>query len=251
MHSLAQHPDTEAALPKIVVSGSPSSLLLTTKRVIDVVLAGLILLLLTPLLLLIAIAIKLDTPGPVFFIQRRIGSAKRSIGGQSVWVTYPFDFYKFRSMTHGADPERHRVFVRAFIQNDTETMAQYQGTRTNAANQCKMTEDPRITRIGKVLRKLSLDELPQFWNVLKGDMSVVGPRPPIDYEVEMYHSWHHRRFAATPGITGLWQVTARSSASFDEMVRLDIDYIEHLSLWLDLKIMVKTPYVMLKGKGAE
>jgi len=107
-----------------------------------------------------------------------------------------------------------------------------------------------VTWLGKLLRRSSLDELPQLWNVLKGDMSLVGPRPPIPYEVEMYEPWHHQRLAADPGLTGLWQVTARSSANFDEMVRLDIWYIEHQSLWLDLKILLKTPWVVVTSKGA-
>jgi lipopolysaccharide/colanic/teichoic acid biosynthesis glycosyltransferase len=115
----------------------------------------------------------------------------------------------------------------------------------------KLVKDARVTTLGRFLRKSSLDELPQFWNVLKGDMSLVGPRPPIPYEVEMYRDWHHERLAAQPGVTGLWQVTARSSADFDEMVRLDIHYVEHLSFWLDLKILIMTPLAVLNGNGAE
>ncbi len=115
----------------------------------------------------------------------------------------------------------------------------------------RSADDNRLTRLGRWLRETSLDELPQLWNVLKGDMSLVGPRPPLPYEVEMYEPWHCQRLAARPGITGLWQVTARSSADFDEMVQLDINYIQHQSLWLDLKILLKTPIAVLSGKGAE
>jgi lipopolysaccharide/colanic/teichoic acid biosynthesis glycosyltransferase len=113
-----------------------------------------------------------------------------------------------------------------------------------------LTEDPRVTRLGKFLRKSSIDELPQLWNVLRGDMSIVGPRPPIPYEVEMYKPWHRKRLMAKPGLTGLWQVTARSSADFDEMVRMDIWYIEHQSLWLDLRILLKTPLSVMSMEGA-
>lgn len=126
-------------------------------------------------------------------------------------------------------------------------MDRLQGKKTETR---KLENDSRITRVGRFLRKYSLDELPQFLNVLRGDMSLVGPRPPIDYEVDLYKPWHMKRFMARQGLTGLWQVTARSTASFEEMVQLDIEYIEKKSLWLDIKIIAKTPFVMIAGKGA-
>lgn len=150
-------------------------------------------------------------------------------------------------MIQGADPALHRNYVSAFINNDCDNMKEVQGKDTDAY---KLVEDPRITRLGRFLRKSSLDELPQFWNVMKGDMSLVGPRPPLPYEVECYETWHLQRLQGKPGLTGLWQVTARCSCDFDEAVKLDIEYLQHRSLWLDIKIMVKTPFEVLSGRGA-
>jgi lipopolysaccharide/colanic/teichoic acid biosynthesis glycosyltransferase len=150
-------------------------------------------------------------------------------------------------MYQDAESEMHRAYIQAFIHNDQQGMSELQNGDTEVR---KLVDDPRITPLGRFLRKSSLDELPQLWNVFKGDMSLVGPRPPIPYEVEMYEPQHCRRLGTKPGITGLWQVTARSSADFDEMVSLDVEYIEHQSLWLDLKILLQTPMVVLRGKGA-
>jgi lipopolysaccharide/colanic/teichoic acid biosynthesis glycosyltransferase len=119
-----------------------------------------------------------------------------------------------------------------------------------ATGTLKIPNDPRITRVGKIIRKTSIDELPQLFNVLRGDMSLVGPRPPIPYEVELYQDWHKRRFEAIPGMTGLWQIAGRNRVSFDEMVRMDIEYIEHQSLLLDVQILIKTPFAVVSGKGA-
>jgi lipopolysaccharide/colanic/teichoic acid biosynthesis glycosyltransferase len=217
------------------------------KRSLDVVIAGGLLLFFAPLLLVIAILIKLDSRGPVIFAQKRVGLRCTMKNGRRCWEIGTFTFYKFRTMQHRADPDLHRAFVEAFINNDTERMAEMNGDDPQAR---KLVTDPRITRVGRLLRCSSLDELPQLWNVLCGDMSLVGPRPPIPYEVDMYQNWHRQRLATMPGITGMWQISARSSADFDEMVRLDIWYIDHQSLWLDLKILFKTPFVILKGKGA-
>jgi lipopolysaccharide/colanic/teichoic acid biosynthesis glycosyltransferase len=203
--------------------------------------------LLSPLMLLIAIMIKLDSPGPVIFSQKRVGARRHTRNGRTAWEIEHFSCYKFRSMVANADAKLHQTYVQAFIKNDNAGMAAAQGTDTHVR---KLVKDPRITRVGKWLRKSSLDELPQLWNILKGDMSLVGPRPSIPYEVETYEPWHRRRLDAKPGLTGLWQVTARSSASFDQSVELDIEYINHQSIWLDLWILVKTPLAVLARKGA-
>jgi len=206
------------------------------KRCIDVALSLTALVALAPLLLIIAILVKLGSRGPVIFAQERIGYDPKTRSPR------PFTFYKFRSMRQDADAEVHRVHVTNLIQKHT-TPRPGQGT-------LKMVRDPRITRVGHILRDSSLDELPQLFNVLKGDMSIVGPRPALPYEVEIYEEWHRRRLLALPGITGWWQVVGRNRVSFDEMVRMDLDYIQHQSLGLDLKIMLLTPWAVISGKGA-
>lgn len=190
------------------------------------------LLIFSPLFLIIAIAIKVTSPGPVFFKQERVG-----LNGKT------FLFYKFRSMTANNDPLKHKEYITKFI-NQANTAAVEPGI-------FKLTDDPRITTVGRFLRKTSLDELPQLLNVLKGDMSLVGPRPPIPYECDLYDIWHRRRLLLSkPGITGLWQVTGRSRTTFDEMVRLDLKYLQEWSLILDLKILFMTPKAVLSGSGA-
>lgn len=218
------------------------------KRLCDVLVAGMLLLILLPLMALIALLITLETPGPAIFRQERVGARRRKNDPQGSWEVCRFTMYKFRTMYNNADSGTHRAFVQAFIAGDEEGMTAVQGEETRTR---KLVHDRRVTRMGQFLRKSSLDELPQFLNVLNGDMSLIGPRPPIPYEVEMYEAWHHRRLATQPGLTGLWQVTARSSADFDEMVRLDIEYIQRQSFLLDLKILLKTPLAVLSGKGAE
>jgi lipopolysaccharide/colanic/teichoic acid biosynthesis glycosyltransferase/CheY-like chemotaxis protein len=217
------------------------------KRLIDVMIAMIALILLSPLMLLIAILIKVDSPGPVTFKQERIRSKQRNTDSGKIPGVETFPFLKFRTMYHGASSEPHRNYLQAFIKNDHENMKRIQPSDSQIR---KLKDDPRVTRLGRFLRKSSMDEIPQLWNVLKGDMTLVGPRPPIPYEVEMYEPWHRRRLLVKPGLTGLWQVTARSSADFDEMVRMDIWYIEHQSLWLDLKIILKTPLSVLSLEGA-
>lgn len=205
---------------------------LIVKRSIDIVWSFLALLLVSPLLAGIAIGIKLTSPGPVFFRQERLGLNGRK-----------FMFLKFRSMYTDNDPRSHQEYVRKLIEESKKESSE------NIIY--KMTDDPRITPFGRFLRKSSLDEIPQFINVLTGEMSLVGPRPPIPYECDMYDVWHKRRLlSCKPGITGQWQVTGRSTTTFDEMVRMDLDYIENWSLWKDIKILFKTPRVVLMGKGA-
>jgi lipopolysaccharide/colanic/teichoic acid biosynthesis glycosyltransferase len=217
------------------------------KRCFDFTLAFTVLVIFSPLFLLIAILILIDSRGSVFFIQQRVGARWLKVGSSIYWRQVVFPCFKFRTMVDKADQSLHKDYIRAFIQNDFEGMKACQNEDTHV---CKLIHDPRITRIGKCLRKTSLDELPQFWNVLIGDMSVVGPRPAIPYELEYYKPWHFKRYQALPGITGLWQVSSRSSADFDDMVKLDITYIENQSFWLDLKIILKTPLAVFSCRGA-
>jgi lipopolysaccharide/colanic/teichoic acid biosynthesis glycosyltransferase len=209
---------------------------LGAKRLIDIIgsIVGLILCL--PVLVIIALAIKLTSKGPVLFRQVRLGQYGKK-----------FTFLKFRSMYVNNDQKIHEEYMKRFIVGAS-------GTEQTAGNQqklYKLTVDPRITPVGRFLRNTSLDELPQFLNVLKGEMSLVGPRPPVIYEFKRYDLWHKQRLSAVkPGITGLWQVDGRSRVKFDEMVRLDIRYARSWSLWLDMKILLKTPGAVISGNGA-
>lgn len=234
---------------EITALRSSTGLYYSIKRCWDFIISFIFLIVLSPLLVLISILIVLDSPGPVIFSQKRVGCKIRlQKDGLSKELT-TFTFYKFRTMRHKADDQCHRDFVQAYINDDVQKMEQLQGGPVNTVNGYKLNRDSRITRIGSFLRKSSLDELPQFWNVLRGDMSLVGPRPPIPYEVEMYKPWHRERLYATPGITGLWQVNSRNASNFDEMVRLDIEYIRQQSLWLDLQLLIKTPFAVISKKG--
>ncbi|MDQ3348453.1 MAG: sugar transferase [Acidobacteriota bacterium] len=204
------------------------------KRALDLLISVTLLVLLLPVFLLIAALQKLSSPGPILFRQPRVGQTMK-----------PFMMLKFRSMRVNADQALHQEFVTKFIRSG----AQLHSAGRKAVY--KLTDDPRITPLGRVLRKTSLDELPQLWNVVRGEMSLVGPRPPLAYEVEQYHPWHWRRVVdAKPGITGLWQVKGRSRTTFDEMVRLDIRYAKNYSLWMDIKILLATPGAVFSGKGA-
>jgi lipopolysaccharide/colanic/teichoic acid biosynthesis glycosyltransferase len=206
------------------------------KRIMDLVGSFMALLLLSPLFLVITVFIKLTSPGPVFFKQVRTGQYGRL-----------FTILKFRTMQVNNNDSIHREFMRKFIENNMKG-----GPSSGSEGVVfKMRDDPRITPIGNFLRKSSLDELPQFFNVLKGEMSLVGPRPPIPYEVENYAPWHrYRILVRKPGITGLWQVKGRSMTTFDDMVRLDLQYSRTWSLWLDIKLLLATPGVVIRGKGA-
>jgi exopolysaccharide biosynthesis polyprenyl glycosylphosphotransferase len=201
------------------------------KRTIDIIGSCFALLLASPALVLIAVAIKLTSKGPILFKQQRLGQ----YGAR-------FTFLKFRSMHFQNDAKIHQDFVRQLISGKDDH---------RQPDGYKIKDDPRVTPIGRFLRKTSLDELPQFFNVLTGEMSLVGPRPPIPYEVEAYDIWHRRRFLeAKPGITGLWQVEGRSRVKFDEMVRLDLKYARTWSPWLDIKILLQTPWAVLRRDGA-
>ncbi len=204
------------------------------KRGVDVLGSLTLLILLSPLFLLIGLLVKAGSRGPVFFAQTRVGQMMK-----------PFRMQKFRTMKVDADSALHREYVTSFI-NATAQSQQSAGQPL-----FKIVQDPRVTRFGRVLRKTSLDELPQLWNVLRGEMSLVGPRPALPYELEQYKPWHCRRvLEAKPGITGLWQVVGRSRTTFDEMVRLDLRYAKTCSLWNDLKILAATPAAVFSGKGA-
>lgn len=217
------------------------------KRTIDVVISAILLVLLLPLMIMIAIMIFMYSPGPIFFIQERVGAKRQFDGSHSYWKRVNFRCYKFRTMKLNADSAIHRAYVQALITKDEERMTALQGEATGIR---KLIHDSRIIRPGVILRKLSLDELPQLWNVLRGDMSLVGPRPSIPYEVEVYQRWHLGRFQAQPGISGLQQVKARCTSDFDQQVRLDLEYIQNQSMWLDLKIILQTPLVIFSTKGA-
>lgn len=198
------------------------------KRLIDLLVASLALLLFAPLMVTVAIAIRLSSRGPIFYTQQRVGYRGRI-----------FPFFKFRSMHVGNDDTIHRDYTRQWI-TENRAHSNKSGTKT-----FKIVNDPRVFWVGRFIRKFSIDELPQLLNVLRGEMSVVGPRPAFSYEVEVYREWHRRRFEAPPGITGLWQVSGRNRLSFEEMVKLDIDYLENWSLLLDLQILWRTARVVL------
>ncbi|MFH1679848.1 MAG: sugar transferase [Candidatus Eisenbacteria bacterium] len=205
------------------------------KRLFDVVTAAILIVLLLPFFALIAALIKALSPGPVLFRQTRAGRRGE-----------PFEFFKFRTMRADTDDRIHREYANNFISGRELNI----GEQADEKPVYKMTRDPRVTSIGLILRKTSLDELPQLYNVLKGEMSLVGPRPPIVYELQHYREWHKRRLDAKPGLTGLWQVSGRSEVPFNEMVLLDLYYIDHWSLKLDFEILLRTIPVILFGRGA-
>jgi len=222
-------------------------LYLLSKRCMDIVLSSLLLVVTLPFLLFIALLIKLDSPGPVFFKQERVKLRKPPTEGPKRWKVNTFIMYKFRTMRYNSNPGIHQQFVKALIRDDRSEMARLCNDDNSMVN--KLKDDPRITRVGRVLRRLSLDELPQLWNVLKGEMSLVGPRPPIVYEIAEYKPHHWRRLETIPGCTGLWQVKGWCTLGFEEMVELDAYYIDHQSLWLDMKILLQTGLAILSGKG--
>lgn len=220
---LSVYPEFKVNSPKKIVSD-------IAKRTMDLVVATTALIVILPLLAVVAVLIKVTSPGPVFFKQKRVG-----FGGRE------FTLFKFRSMNINNDESVHKAFVKDFIKNS--------GLEVSDDTQAfKIVHDKRVTRIGAFLRKTSLDELPQLLNIICGDMSLVGPRPPIKYEVDEYHIWHRRRvMEVKPGLTGFWQVYGRSSTSFENMVRMDIYYIKYRNFLLDVMLILRTPFVLLKG----
>jgi exopolysaccharide biosynthesis polyprenyl glycosylphosphotransferase len=233
------HPDRVADIklyPDLSQKGLKKQFPTVVKRSIDVLGSGILLLILFPVLAAIALAIKLSSRGPIIFKQERLGQFGRR-----------FKCLKFRTMYTDNDPKIHREYALSFIAGKTETQEKDEAEPTVY----KIKNDPRVTPVGRFLRKTSLDELPQFWNVLSGDMSLVGPRPPVPYEFEVYDFWHRRRvLEVRPGVTGLWQVSGRSRIRFNDMVRLDLRYAERWSLWLDFKILLATPRAVFTGDGA-
>jgi lipopolysaccharide/colanic/teichoic acid biosynthesis glycosyltransferase len=209
---------------------------LAAKRAFDLVVSVAALILLAPAFLLIAIAIKLDSPGPVFFTQERVGSRRRG----SQWVIETFQFRKFRSMAHGADETIHAAHVRAYVE----------GALQPGSDGFKLEDDERVTRLGRFLRLTSLDELPQLVNVVRGEMSLVGPRPLPAYEVVLHEQQHLERLAALPGITGPWQVSGRCALDFEEMMVLDINYVRDRTLVTDIALLLKTIPAVVSCRGA-
>jgi lipopolysaccharide/colanic/teichoic acid biosynthesis glycosyltransferase len=207
------------------------------RRLVDIIFALALILLLSPLLIAVAVAIRFDSHGPALFRQRRVGYGERQ-----------FTLFKFRSMRLDADPRGHQEYVTALIKG---TDATHEGGNDDGRGDLyKVAVDNRITPVGRWIRAWSIDELPQLFNVVLGDMTLVGPRPAIPYEVTEYPTWYLERFAVKPGLTGYWQVSGRSERSYEEMVRLDIAYVRNRSLGLDLSILFKTPWTVLSRKGA-
>lgn len=204
------------------------------KRALDVFISIIVLIISLPFYLAIAVVIKCTSEGPVLFRQERIGKNGK-----------PFIFLKLRTMKYGSSDEQHREFCRDFIRGSLSA-----DSEKKKETAYKIVNDPRVTGVGRFLRKSSLDELPQFINILKGDMTLVGPRPSLKYEYKYYDDWHKRRVAVKPGLTGLWQVSGRSNVTFQEMINLDLYYIENWSIILDIKIILRTIPVVLFGKGA-
>jgi lipopolysaccharide/colanic/teichoic acid biosynthesis glycosyltransferase len=213
------------------------------KRLIDIGLSLVLLIVVSPVMAIIAVALKLDSRGPVIFIQERAGSRRVVRRRQAWWEMRTFYCYKFRSMYSDIDQTAHERFIKDFVNGSLVD-------GPTDVTPFKLTGDARVTRVGRFLRRMSLDELPQLVNVLKGDMSLVGPRPVPLYEVAEYESWHYERLAARPGITGTWQVYGRGRVSFAEMVRMDIEYVRRPSLSADFRLLVATLPAVFNGKGA-
>jgi lipopolysaccharide/colanic/teichoic acid biosynthesis glycosyltransferase len=236
--AFTEKPEHTKIYPDVFARMERKKAALVAKRMIDFFGSFFALALFAPIYLAFAVLIKIDSPGPVFYRQERIGMFGKR-----------FILLKFRSMHTHNDSTIHQNFVKSLIHGENKQEACSKNFKKKETY--KITMDPRVTSVGKLLRKTSLDELPQFINVLLGDMSLVGPRPPIPYECAEYDVWHRKRLLEMkPGITGLWQVKGRSATSFDDMVRMDIKYLQEWSLWLDFKILLETPWVVLKGKGA-
>ena len=239
-HDTKQRPSNPMLYPDLSQRHKGTRLSSITKRTMDVVGSTLALVVLSPVFLMVALAIRLSSKGPVFYRQQRVGQYGK-----------PFTFIKFRSMYAGNDSGIHQEYVAKLIAGQAQRHPTNGNGNGDGAGVYKLTNDPRVTQVGTFLRRTSLDELPQLVNVLRGEMSLVGPRPAIPYEVAKYQTWHRRRILEVkPGITGLWQVNGRSRIGFDEMVRLDLRYAKAWSPWFDLKILLRTPRAVFIGEGA-
>jgi lipopolysaccharide/colanic/teichoic acid biosynthesis glycosyltransferase len=230
-----------------IVAAKPSRFAYrVAKRATDIVLATALLVVFAPAFVAIAIAIKLDSRGPVLFVHERIGSRRvgRNARGAELWVPYPFRMFKFRSMVRDADPALHVLHIEQFATGVLD------GVDNDSEGKFKLHDDPRITRVGRFLRRTSIDELPQLLNVIRGEMTLVGPRPVPAYEVAHYAPADYERFTSKPGLTGLWQVSGRANLSFAEMIALDIDYVQRRSLPLDVEILAKTCTAVSSRRGA-
>jgi exopolysaccharide biosynthesis polyprenyl glycosylphosphotransferase len=235
-HEVSRRPSNPTLYPDLESRDESRKISIAVKRMMDIVGSTMALVFSSPLFFAIALAIKLSSNGPVFFRQERVGQHGKS-----------FVMFKFRSMNVNNDTSVHKQW----FQNFHSGRAERHGTDDKGSGIYKLANDPRVTKLGRFLRRTSLDELPQFINVLVGNMSLVGPRPPIPYEVDAYQAWQRGRILqAKPGMTGLWQVTGRSRVCFDEMVRLDLRYARTWSIWLDTKILLKTPAAVFFGEGA-
>ncbi len=217
---------TSAVVPRATLATNAAC------RALDVIVSAMLLVTLMPLMAAIGLAVRLDSPGPSLFRQRRLGRRQR-----------PFTIHKFRTMRDGVDHAIHKTYVLQLIAGETPTSAE-EGPRF------KLNGDERVTRLGRILRKTSADELPQLWDVLRGHMSLVGPRPPLEYEVEHYPEHWFDRFHVKPGISGLWQVSGRSELTLEEMIELDVEYVTRRSFWLNVAIIARTIPVVLSRKGA-
>jgi lipopolysaccharide/colanic/teichoic acid biosynthesis glycosyltransferase len=235
-----QRPSNPALYPDLSKRDQATRLFAGLKRGMDLMGSTVLLVLCSPVFLVIALAIKVSSEGPVFFRQRRVGQHGK-----------PFTFLKFRSMHADNDPSVHREYVTQLIAGQAQLNPTNGNGNGDGTGIYKLTNDSRVTRVGAILRRTSLDELPQIFNVLRGEMSLVGPRPALPYEVAAYETWHRRRVLdVKPGITGLWQVSGRCRIKFDEAVRLDLRYAKNWSPWLDIKILLRTPRAVWSGEGA-
>jgi lipopolysaccharide/colanic/teichoic acid biosynthesis glycosyltransferase len=227
----------------LLTQNTNTNLYFYAKRLMDIILASILLFLLLPLLAVVAIAIKLDSAGPIIFVHKRVGSRRRVVNGIAIWDVHDFNFYKFRSMRADNDEHEHKEHIKAYVSGEL-AVDENDPTTFKAAN------DDRITRVGHILRATSIDELPQLINVIKGDMSLVGPRPVPTYEFEQYAPAHYERMTAMQGITGLWQVSGRCAVTFEEQIQLDIEYARNQSILMDLKLLFMTVPAVITKQGA-
>lgn len=224
--------------PQIKTASKP--IYFAAKRLFDISVSLFVLTVTLPILAIIYVLIRFDSPGNPIFVQERVGTKLTKVNGKRVWTQRNFKMYKFRTMKTNSSSDLHQKFIKAYIEGDDELMESINKQKADEKGKFKLTDDPRITKLGKFLRKTSLDELPQFWNVLKGEMTIVGPRPPLPYEVALYRPYHFKRLNTKQGITGYWQVNGRNSTTFEEMVKLDDEYINKQSFFLDIKILFQT-----------